>query len=75
MTFDEFLREIGPDLDLDWRKYRKRAARHRVDQRLHMLGFADYASFLARLRADPEEAEGLPDRMRVTVGRFFRVGT
>jgi len=31
MTFDRFLREACRGLDLEWRMYRRRSARHRVD--------------------------------------------
>lgn len=72
MTFDEFLREACPPLDLEWRKYRRRAARHRVEARLRELGLDDFGQYLERLRADPVETAELADRMRVTVSRFFR---
>jgi chemotaxis methyl-accepting protein methylase len=72
MTFDEFLKAACPPLDLEWRKYRRRAARHRVEARLLELGLDGFAGYLERLRCDPTEAAGLADRMRVTVSRFFR---
>lgn len=72
MTFDEFLREACPPLDLEWRRYRRRAARHRVRGRILELGLEDYGAYLERLRSDPEEGAALADRMRVTVTRFFR---
>lgn len=72
MTFDEFLKAACPPLDLEWRKYRRRAARHRVEARLRELGLDGFAGYLERLRCDPAEAAGLADRMRVTVSRFFR---
>jgi chemotaxis protein methyltransferase CheR len=72
MTFDEFLRTACPPLDLEWRKYRRRAARHRVEARLRELGLDSFADYLERLRTDSREAAELADRMRVTVSRFFR---
>lgn len=72
MRFDDFLQEACPPLDLEWRKYRRRAARHRIDKRLKELGLEDYAGYLERLRADPGEANGLAEVMLVTVSRFFR---
>ncbi len=72
MRYDEFLKQACPPLDLEWRKYRRRAARHRIEKRLAELGLRDYAAYLERLRGDPAEAAGLADRMRVTVSRFFR---
>lgn len=72
MNFDDFLKKACPPLNLDWRKYRRRSARHRVNDRIKELGLRGYASYLERLRADPAEAEMLPDVMPVTVSRFFR---
>jgi chemotaxis protein methyltransferase CheR len=74
MNFDDFLKKACPPLNLDWRKYRRRAARHRVNDRIKELGLQGYASYLERLRTDPAEAEMLPDMMLVTVSRFFREG-
>lgn len=72
MTYDDFLKETGKLLDLNWRKYRRRSARRHVEERLRELGLEDYSQYLERLRRDPEEAGRLPERMRVTVSRFFR---
>jgi len=72
LDFDRFLQSVCPDLDLEWRKFRRRAARHRVERRMKELRLHDYASFLERVKTDPREAEGLADLMRVTVSRFFR---
>ena len=72
MRFDQFLKEACPPLDLEWRKYRRRAARHRVEKRMEELGLPDFAAYLERLRCDAAEAAGLAERMRITVSRFFR---
>lgn len=72
VSFDQFLQEVCPPLDLEWRRYRRRSARHRVEARMRELGLADYASYLELAHANPAEAEGLSDLMRVTVSRFFR---
>ena len=72
MHFDHFLKIAAPALDLNWRRYRRRAARHRVQQRLEELGLEDFADYLEVLAADAAEAADLPDRMLVTVSRFFR---
>jgi len=71
-SFDAFLRAACPPLDLDWRRYRRRSARHRIDARLRELQLDGYAAYLQRLQSDPAEAAGLAERMRVTVSRFFR---
>jgi chemotaxis protein methyltransferase CheR len=72
VDFDRFLQKICPLLDLEWRKYRRRSARHRIEARIKELGLNDYDSYLKRLEAEPSEAEGIADLMRVTVSRFFR---
>lgn len=72
MTFDEFLKAACEGYELDWRKYRRHAARRHLDERLRQLGLDGYEQYLERLRHDPAEAELLPDLLRVTVSRFFR---
>ena len=72
VTFDQFLQEACPSLNLAWRKYRRRSARRRVDARLRQLGIATYRDYLEMVRSDGLEAAFLPDLMRVTVSRFFR---
>jgi len=72
MTFDEFLKEVCERHELDWRKYRRHAARRHLDGRLRELGLAGYEPYVELLRRDPAEAELLPDLLRVTVSRFFR---
>ncbi|MCZ7662941.1 MAG: hypothetical protein M5U22_08435 [Thermoleophilia bacterium] len=72
MDYDDFLRHICPMLDLNWRKYRRRAARRGVQARIRELGLPGYAAYLDVLIADSAEARALPDRMLVTVSRFFR---
>ncbi len=72
MRYNEFLKSACPSLDLEWRKYRRREARRRIEARIQQLGLADYAAYLERLRNDPAEAAGLAEQMRVSVSRFFR---
>lgn len=72
ITFDEFLKEICPPFELDWRKFRRHAARRHLDERLKQLGIPGYGPYVELLRKDPAEAAVLPDLLRVTVSRFFR---
>ncbi|GAB4264677.1 MAG: hypothetical protein Kow0092_16520 [Deferrisomatales bacterium] len=72
MDYDAFLRAACPALDLQWRKYRRRSARRRVQARIAELGLTGFEAYLERLASDPEEARRFPDRARVTVSRFFR---
>lgn len=72
MQFDAFLQRACPMLDLDWRKYRRRSARHRLLARMAELGLTGYEEYLDRLQSDADEAGVLAERMAVTVSRFFR---
>jgi chemotaxis protein methyltransferase CheR len=72
MDFERFLQQACPPLDLEWRKYRRRSARHAVDSRIRELRLAGYAAYLELLARDPREQALLPGLMRVTVSRFFR---
>ncbi len=72
MTFDEFLRSVCPKFDLNWRKYRRRSARHRVSERMRELGIESWRDYREKLLADEAEGAFFPDLMRVTVTRFFR---
>jgi chemotaxis protein methyltransferase CheR len=72
MTFDDFLRNACPPHDLEWRKYRRRSARHRVAERIRELRLETWLDYLEFLLRDPEESSRFPDLMRVTMTRFFR---
>jgi chemotaxis protein methyltransferase CheR len=72
MHFDAFLKRACPPLNLEWRKYRRRAARHRVLARMEELGLSRFEDYLERLAGDAREAARLPELMRITVSRFFR---
>ncbi len=72
MTYDQFLRCVCPPLDLEWRKYRRRTARRRVEARMEELGIGEFPEYARLLQHDPGEARGFADRSRVTLSRFFR---
>lgn len=72
MHYDSFCRKALPPLGLNWRKYRRRQSRRGVEARMRELGLSGYADYLEYIHEHPQEAEGLADRMRVTVSRFFR---
>jgi chemotaxis protein methyltransferase CheR len=55
LEYDAFLKEACPPLDLAWRKYRRRAARRRVRDRMRELGLVDYRAYLDILRKNGEE--------------------
>lgn len=70
--YDDFLKEAGALLELDWRKYRRRASRRNLQARLAELKIENYGDYLELLRSDAKEAARLPELLRVTVSRFFR---
>ncbi len=72
LSYDDFLKRACKAFDLNWRKYRRRATRRNLEERIRRLGLAGYANYLERLRNDPGEADHLPDVLRVTVSRFMR---
>jgi len=72
LTFDQFLKAACPALGLNWRKYRRRCSRRRVESRMRELGVDGFGDYLGLMTETPAEASGLPDLMRVTVSRFFR---
>ena len=59
MGFDRFLREAAPLEGLEWRKYRRRSARHWVEWRMEVLGLTGFDSYLDIIRADQGERGGL----------------
>lgn len=71
MHFDAFLKTVCADRDLDWRKYR-RASQRKVLDRIYALGLKGYGQYARYLEAHPQEADELPNLLRVTVSRFFR---
>lgn len=72
LSYDEFLKEACPPLDLEWRKYRLRAARRRVLARMGELRIDDYRHYLRLLQSDCNEAGAFANRIRLTLSRFFR---
>ncbi len=72
MQLDEFLKQVCPQLELDWRKYR-RASRRKVMDRIRELGLSGLEEYAQYIQDHPWEGqEVLPNVLRVTVSRFFR---
>lgn len=71
-SFDEFLKGACGTLDLDWRKYRRRASRRNLHARMAELGIEDYDEYARLLQTSAGESGRFPDLIRVTVSRFFR---
>ena len=72
MLFDAFLKQVCPQLDLDWRKYR-RASQRKVMARIRELGLQGLEEYARYIQDHPREGqEVLPNVLRVTLSRFFR---
>lgn len=59
-------------MELNWRKYRRRAARHRLQTGLKELGLTSYEDYPKILENGQGENDSLRDRLSVAVTRFFR---
>jgi len=70
--FDSFLKNVLPDLGLDWRRHRRRGVRRRVAERMRTLGIRSLDVYQARLAGDQAEKDRFLALMGVTISRFFR---
>jgi chemotaxis methyl-accepting protein methylase len=57
---------------IHFRAYRQATIARRVKNRMISANVGDYASYLARLQADPGEAQRLLERLTIKVSEFFR---
>jgi chemotaxis methyl-accepting protein methylase len=72
MLFDEFLREAGPLLGLQWRSFQRKGIKRRIEHRIVQIGLSNFELYLFRVRSDPEEFNRLSKILTVTISRFFR---
>ncbi len=72
MEFPDLLREMLPELGLEWRRHHRRAIRRRVVRRMDEIGLRSYARYRDRLREDPEERRRFAAELNVTITRLFR---
>ena len=72
MDFDEFLREAARLLGLQWRRFRRRGIKRKVEYRIVEIGLSDFEQYLFRVREDPSELNYLSKILTVTISRFFR---
>jgi chemotaxis protein methyltransferase CheR len=71
MSFDEFLREAASLLGLQWRPFRRKGIKRKVERRIARIGLP-FEQYLFRIRNDPEERHHLSKILTVTISRFFR---
>lgn len=72
MGFDEFLKEVAALFGLQWRPFRRRGVKRKIEQRAAEIGLAHFDEYLLRVKEDPEERGRLSEILTVTISRFYR---
>jgi chemotaxis methyl-accepting protein methylase len=72
MGFDEFLKEAAPLFGLQWRRFRRKGIKRKVERRIGEIGASNFQNYLQRVRTDLEEQKHLSRTLTVTISRFFR---
>jgi chemotaxis methyl-accepting protein methylase len=72
MEFDEFLREATVLLGLQWRPFRKKGIKRKVERRVASVGLFDLKEYLVKVKKDSEEYLSFSRILTVTISRFFR---
>jgi chemotaxis methyl-accepting protein methylase len=72
MSFEQFLREASSLLGLQWRPFRRRGIKRKIERRLAQIRLPDFEEYLLRIKEDPEERSYLSKILTVTISRFFR---
>ncbi len=72
MGFDEFLREASLILGLNWRPFRRRGIRRRVERRIAQVVLSNFEQYLLRVKESALEKNCLSKILTVTISRFFR---
>jgi chemotaxis methyl-accepting protein methylase len=72
MDFDQFIKEVAPFLNLQWRRFKRGGIKRKVERRIIELGLPHFEDYLLRIKRDPEERNHLSHILTVTITRFFR---
>ena len=72
MGFDEFLKEVAPLFGLQWRPFRRRGVKRKIERRLGEVGLSHFDEYLLKVKRDPEEQSQLSEILTVTISRFYR---
>jgi chemotaxis methyl-accepting protein methylase len=72
MDFDQFIKEVAPLLNLQWRRFKRGGIKRKVERRITELGLSHFEDHLLRIKRDPEEKSCLSQILTVTITRFFR---
>lgn len=72
MPFEKFLKEAAPLLGLQWRSFRRRGIKRKVERRIAETGLSSFEEYLLWVKKNPEEQKHLSQILTVTISRFFR---
>lgn len=72
MGFDEFLKEASPLFGLQWRRFRRKGIKRKVERRIGEIGASNFEEYLQRVQKDQVEQRHLSRILTVTISRFFR---
>jgi len=72
MGFDEFLKEVAPLFGLQWRPFRRRGIKRKIERRLTEAGLSRLDEYLIKVEKDPQETVRLSEILTVTISRFYR---
>ncbi len=72
MDFEQFIKEAAPLFDLQWRRFKRRGIKRKVERRIAELRLPTFEDYLLKIKKDPEEKSCLSQILTVTITRFFR---
>ena len=72
MDFEQFIREAAPLLNLQWRWFKRRGIRRKVERRLAELNLSTFEDCLLKIKRDSKEKNFLSQILSLTITRFFR---
>ena len=72
MGFDEFLKEASLLFGLQWRRFRRKGIKRKLERRIGEIGASNFQHYLQSVRTDPEEQKYLSRILTVTISRFYR---
>jgi len=74
MGFDEFLKEVVPLFGLQWRPFRRRGVKRKIERRVAQVGLSHFDEYFLKVKRDPKEQSQLSEILTVTISRFYRDG-
>jgi chemotaxis protein methyltransferase CheR len=72
VEYRDFLRSTLPSLGLRWRRFRGKAVRRRLAERLRELKLSSMADYRAYVLSHPGEQRHLSSQLTITISRFWR---